>query len=342
MWEAMLRGWSNQQLGGRGLNRKTVSNRVRQVTRFFEYANEYPWQWSAGQVDEWFADLAGKDTPSSTMRAYQGSLRMFCDYVTSPLYGWAERCEREFGTHPVQVCHEWNTVTHLADYEGDPDRRPMTRDELQRFLDYADAQVERLRRLGRKGAAAAYRDATVFKVIYGWGLRCNEASRLDKADFYRNPKSPELGRFGQVHVRYGKSSRGKAPKRRMVQSVIPWAVEALEDYVTNIRPRLGFPDHPALWVTERGGRLKPRDIEARFAAYRDALKLPGELVPHCLRHSYVTHLIEDGADPKFVQEQVGHRFASTTAIYTGVSGDFMNTMMRAYLDQELTTGEGTR
>ena len=88
-------------------------------------------------------------------------------------------------------------------------RRPMTRDELQRFLDYADAQVERLRRLGRKGAAAAYRDATVFKVIYGWGLRCNEASRLDKADFYRNPKSPEFGRFGQVHVRVRQELAGK-------------------------------------------------------------------------------------------------------------------------------------
>lgn len=59
------------------------------------------------------------------------------------------------------------------------------------------------------------------------------------------------------------------------------------------------------------------------------------------RHSYVTHLIEDGADPKFVQEQVGHLYASTTAIYTGVSGDFMNTMMRSVLDRALAgLGEG--
>ncbi|WP_037687614.1 tyrosine-type recombinase/integrase, partial [Streptomyces aureocirculatus] len=51
------------------------------------------------------------------------------------------------------------------------------------------------------------------------------------------------------------------------------------------------------------------------------------------RHTYVTHLIEDGADPKFVQDQVGHRVASTTAIYTGVSTDFTNTMMRKALDR---------
>lgn len=57
------------------------------------------------------------------------------------------------------------------------------------------------------------------------------------------------------------------------------------------------------------------------------------------RHSYVTHQIEDGVDPKFVQEQVGHRFASTTAIYTGVSTDFMNTMMRNALDRAFTSEE---
>jgi len=64
-------------------------------------------------------------------------------------------------------------------------------------------------------------------------------------------------------------------------------VEAVADYVNNIRPRFGAIDHPALWVTERGGRIKPAEINARFVAYRDALGLPRELSPHSLRHSYV-------------------------------------------------------
>lgn len=120
---------------------------------------------------------------------------------------------------------------------------------------------------------------------------------------------------------------------------MPWAVEAVEDYLANVRPRFGLPDHPAMWITERG-RLGPREIEERFATYRDALGMDADLVPHCLRHCHVTHLIEDGADPKFVQSQVGHRFASTTAIYTGVSGDFMNTMLRQHLDRGLQPAEG--
>ena len=137
----------------------------------------------------------------------------------------------------------------------------------------------------------------------------------------------------------GQGVAGSPPRRRTVCTVMPWAVEAAEDYVVNIRPCYGFADRPALWLTERGGRLRPRQIEERFAAYRDALKLAPELVPHCLRHSHVTHQIEDGADPVFVQRQVGHRFQSTTAIYSGVSGDFMNTMMRKALSRAFEAEE---
>ncbi|MEU8927525.1 tyrosine-type recombinase/integrase [Kitasatospora sp. NPDC048545] len=338
VFEAMLSGWERQQRGRR-LEPDTIKERRRIVRRFAVFSGEYPWLWSAAHMDEWTDSLiAEHGRAKSTIRSYQGAIRLFCDFITSPHYAWVEECEVRFGTHPVQVCHEWNTAVHLEDYEGDPDRRPMTREEVQTLFDYADDRVEEAVRRGRKGALTAYRDATVFKAIYGWGLRCREVSRLDVTDFYRNPKAPELGRFGNMHVRYGKASKGSGPRRRMVASVMPWAVETLEDYLVNIRPR--FRHHAgrrAVWLTERGGRLQPREIEERFATYRDALDMDKELVPHCLRHSYVTHLIEDGADPKFVQEQVGHRFASTTAIYTGVSTDFMNTMMRKALDRAFTT-----
>jgi len=336
--EAMLSGWAKQQRGGRRLQPKTIADRQAVVRRFVLFADEYPWRWTAGQLDEFMASLIGDEAKAEgTIRSYQVALRQFCDFITSPHYKWAAECEDRFGTHPVQVCHQWNTAAHLVDYEADAKRRPMTRQEIQLLLDFADERVERAVRLGRKGALTAYRDATVFKVLYGWGLRCTETSKLDIVDFYRNPKAPELGRFGSLHVRYGKRTKGSAPRRRMVASVMPWAVEAVEDYLTNIRPRFDPGDHPGLWLTERGGRLQPREIEERFGAYRDELGLPKELVPHCLRHSYITHLIEDGADPKFVQEQAGHRFSSTTAIYTGVSTDFMNTMMRKALDRALTT-----
>ena len=83
--------------------------------------------------------------------------------------------------------------------------------------------------------------------------------------------------------------------------VMPWAVEALDQYLKEVRPRYPAAAHPALWLTERGGRISPRQVDDRFALWRAAAGLPGELSVHCLRHSYVSHLIEDGVDPLFVQ-----------------------------------------
>src|SRR5258707_6189346 len=107
-----------------------------------------------------------------------------------------------------------------------------------------------------------------------------------------------------------------------------WGVDAVADYVDNIRPRFGVVDHPALWVTERGGRIKPAEINARFVTYRDALKLPRELSPPSLRHSYVTHLTEDGAHRRLLQEQVGHPRRTSTAHYNHLNRDFMNNPLR--------------
>lgn len=334
--QAMLVGWEHQQLGGRNLRLKTVRQRVNVIRRFFEFTNEYPWNWTAAHVDEWMMSITSeRGGAKTTIRNYQGTLRAFCDYITSPHYEWPAVCDRMFGNQPAQICHEWNTVAHLLDYEGNPGRRPATREELQLLFDYADAQVERALTSGRKGAMRAYRDATIFKTLYGWGLRCGELSKLDITDLHTNSHSPEFGRYGVIQVRWGKASNGSPPKRRAVLSVMPWAVDALADYVENIRPLLGYPNQSALWVTERGFRVQPREIDERFASYRDDLGLAKELSPHCLRHSYITHLIEDGADEKFVQDQVGHRFASTTGIYTAVSGDFMNKMMRKVVDRAL-------
>jgi integrase/recombinase XerC len=333
MFEAMLSGWRAQQ-GARGLQADTIEPRMRLVRRFLAFTNEYPWGWGPGHVEEWTLSLRGEHhLAPATIRGYQVDLRLFSEYLTDARYGWGVACEEAFGVgaHPVPICHEWNTIAHLSDYEGNPEARPFTREELQMFLDYADDQVERAVVTKRKGALAAYRDATLFKVIYGWGLRRTETAKLDLVDWGTNPAAPEFARFGMLHVRYGKATRGQPPRRRNVLSVMDWAVDAVADYVDNVRPRFGCADHPALWVTERGGRIKPGEINARFVAYRDALGLCAELTPHSLRHSYVSHLTEDGVDRRFLQEQVGHRCDTSTAIYTHVGNDFMNTALRKAL-----------
>ena len=95
-----------------------------------------------------------------------------------------------------------------------------------------------------------------------------------------------------------------------------------------------------MWLTERGGRISLRQIDDRFAQLRGLAGLPDDLSVHCLRHSYVSHLIEDGADPLFVQWQAGHSWASTTATYTTVGQDARNRMLRAALARAYQEEDG--
>lgn len=321
--EELLGGWRRQQLARR-LGRSTIADRERVVRRFVEFAQGWPWSWREEQLEAW---VAANRWAHSTVRTYQDAIGSFLAYVCDPRYGWVAECEQRVGAVPRQICHEWNTATHVADHEGRPQRRPLSRGELQQLFDVCDEGAEVAAGAPRKGWLAAFRDATMFKSMYGWGLRRTESAMLDVTDFSTNPAAPQLAGLGVCHVRFGKAKRGSPPRRRAVATVMPWTAEVLGQYLAEVRSLYGAGGHPAVWLTERGGRISPRHIDDRFKLWRDRAGLPRELSVHCLRHSYVSHLIEDGVDPLFVQQQVGHSWGSTTATYTTVGGDAKNRML---------------
>ena len=334
LFEAMLEGWRRQH-AARRLSPTITAQRQRTVRRFAEFTGVWPWQWRAEHLDAWVAE---GHWAHSTIRSYEGSIAVFLDYLLDPRYGWTTECQRQVSKVPTQICHEGNRAVHVADYEGRPARRPLTRAELQALFDVADEAVADAVGSPRKGWLPAFRDATLLKVIYAWGLRRSEAAMLDVEDFSENPAAPELGRFGMLAVRFGKAMAGSPPRRLSVASVMPWAVEVVQQYVDEVRPLHGASARgPALWLTERGSRISARRIDERFADWRRAAELPPELSVHCLRHSYASHLVEDRADPLFVQHQLGHSWASTTAVYTTVGADHTNKMLRAALDRAFSS-----
>jgi site-specific recombinase XerD len=336
MFEAMLEGWERQQ-SARFLKEATIAARLRFVRRFAQFTNQYPWEWTAGEAEAFFDDLRRQEKPvaSSTVRGYQVVLRLFLDFAADERYGWGVECERRFGAAPVQVLHEWNTVAHRLDYEGQPARRPLSYDEVQALFDAADGLVEMSRRLGRKGGLTAQRDAALLKCVYAFGLRRREAWGLDLSDLRRNPQAVRFGRFGALFVRFGKGSAGSAPKRRTVLLVpeMDWIIDVLTQWLGEVRPLLSPGAHPALFVTERRGRISLRGLDTAFARARAAAGLDERLDLHCLRHSHITHMIEFGYPEKFVQEQAGHAYASTTALYTGVGDEFRNRLILNALQQ---------
>lgn len=278
------------------------------------------------------SELVGGGVSHSSVRYYQMAVSLFCGYVTDPRYRWAEVCEQRFGSHPVQVFHEWNTVVHRSEYEGRPGNRPFTRDELQTFFDYCDQRVATVAAGGRKGWLAAYRDATLFKVIYAWGLRRREAAMLETVDWSANSTAARFGRYGALSVRYGKALKGSPPRRRTVLTTMGWAAEAVAEWVEEIRPAYGT-SGIGMWPTERQARISTDALSQRFQAYREAAGLDPMLGPHCLRHSYASHLLEDGYDHLFVQQQLGHAWGSTTAIYTSVGADYKNQALQRALSR---------
>ncbi len=328
VYQSMLGSWGQQQRS-RSLASDTIESRVRIVRRFSDYAGSYPWQWQASDLDEYTGLLRSKGLAVSTIRQMHGALSLFCDYLTSPAYDWVEICESQFGDTPSQICLPWNTTKHVQDYEGHPSRRALTFDELQQLFDYADSRVESAMKQGRKGALAAFRDAQMFKTAYAFGLRRAELRGLDLPDLHFNAKVPQWGQYAALHVRWGKASKGSVPKRRTVLLVpeLAWWIDGMRQWVEDGRALFAPGDIPAMWPTERGTRVSLEYIDRRFTALRRELGLDPALKLHCLRHSYVTHLIEYGYADRFVQEQVGHRHSSTTSIYTSVSGDFKNRIL---------------
>lgn len=340
VFDAMIEGWQNQQQS-RGLRAATIRARVAIVTRFREFSDKPPWKWRVSDLDEFTDTIGGDKRALSTIRNYHGAIRVFCEYLTNPHYDWMEICEAQFGELPSQICLPWNTVAHRFEFEGDAARRPLSYEEVQVLFDTADARVEALVTSGRKGALGALRDAQLLKTVYAFGLRRTEAVKLDLTDLHHSSAVPAWGKFGAIHVRWAKASRGSAPRRRTVLLVpeFDWWVHGMQQWVEEARHRFAPGDLEAIWVTERRTRLTAGFLDRRFAALRDEAGLSKALTLHCLRHSYVTHLIEFGYAERFVQEQVGHAQASSTSIYASVSSDFKNRVLAKAL-KNLVEGGG--
>jgi integrase/recombinase XerC len=163
----------------------------------------------------------------------------------------------------------------------------------------------------RKKAWKAYvewRDTAILEMLYSSGMRLSELSQLD---------------VSQVDLISGVVKvRGKGRKERMCPLGNP-ACRALREAINQrdlfwlSLEQSGKP--PGLFLNRRGGRLTGRSIERMMKKYLVQAGLNPDLSPHALRHSFATHLLDNGADLRSVQELLGHASLSTTQIYTHVS-----------------------
>ena len=145
------------------------------------------------------------------------------------------------------------------------------------------------------------RDLLLFELLYGCGLRVSELVGLNLDDF--DPRE----RWIRV--------RGKGRKERQV----PYgskAASALEKYLAVRNPK---PGEKALLISDRGARLADRQAREIVKFYARMIAGDSSLHPHSLRHAFATHLLQDGADLRAIQELLGHARLATTQKYTQVS-----------------------
>jgi integrase/recombinase XerC len=140
------------------------------------------------------------------------------------------------------------------------------------------------------------RDRAILETIYSGGLRISELVGLNVAETLR--------------------VIGKGNKQRLAPIGAP-ALATIREYMTLRAAQFGTPERMGpLFVNKSGKRLSDRSVRRKLDKYLQEAGIPGSVSPHTLRHSFATHMLNNGADLRSVQELLGHRSLSTTQIYT--------------------------
>lgn len=163
------------------------------------------------------------------------------------------------------------------------------------------------------------RDRAILEVLYGCGLRVSEASDLRISDLF----------FAQEFIRV----IGKGDKQRIVP-IGESAMDAVTEYLEErIEPAKGYED--ILFLNKNGKSLSRISIFNLVKKQAMAAGVNKEISPHTFRHSFATHLIENGADLRVVQEMLGHESILTTEIYTHIDTQtWQNNILNHHPDSE--------
>ena len=147
------------------------------------------------------------------------------------------------------------------------------------------------------------RDKAIFELLYATGIRCSELVAITFKDVDMAQKTIRI--------------KGKGRKERIVLFGQK-AKEKLERYLTHERPKVADGnDH--LFLNNRDEPLTTRSIQRVFEMFRSFLKFERAITPHKIRHSFATHLLNQGVDLRTVQELLGHKTLASTEKYTHVS-----------------------
>ncbi len=282
-----IAGWRAQLENEKRVSRHTLSNYTRDLAAFLQFLQEH-----LGELPTLAAlsHLKPADFRGFLARRVQGGMKATSNArALSTLRGFYRYLDRAGLARNA----------HIGAMRG-----PKLPRSLPKALDAVDAAA--LLDAADIDASApwvAARDRAVLALLYGAGLRIDEALSL-------NRDAVPLGEMLRIV--------GKGRKARDVP-VLAQVRDLVAEYVRQCPFRGGAKD--ALFVGVRGKRLNAGIVQACVRRLRVALGLPETATPHALRHSFATHLLGAGADLRAIQELLGHASLSTTQRYTAVDAE---------------------
>ena len=240
-------------------------------------------------IREWMASLHGDHKKTSVARKL-ASLRTFFQFLVR---------EGKLESNPAKQVATPKIERKLPNH--------LSIEDAVRFIETPDINTD----LGR-------RDRAIIEFLYATGIRVGELVGIDLADVD----------FREKVVRV----TGKRKKQRMVPFGEP-ALQAMMLYLEETRAAFlnecpaAMRDPQALFLHRRGGRLTTRSVGRVIDKYIKLCSDIHDISPHSLRHTFATHLLDQGADLRDIQELLGHARLTTTQIYTQVS---MEKMIEVY------------
>lgn len=298
-----------------GITDDHISQERSVIFAFLHFLGNYVWTARPEDVDGFLnRERKVRGLANSTVHGKAGTLARFFDFLTSRYQGEIHKLTGHVVTQPVD---EFNRPAK-ADYGG-MIRVPPSGNEVETlFSGWREALPDSRKYLP---AARDYLAASLWRRV---GLRISETVMLDIRDW-----RPDLGERGKLHVRFGKGSRGRGPKTRMV-SAINGVDSLLNWWLSDVRHQFGDdwvdPNAPLLPSERRdaelgrNGRAGDDALRSGFARAVN-LWLPdwsGRLTPHGMRHFCASSMYERGMDLKAIQDLLGHEWLSTTTRYIHV------------------------
>lgn len=274
------------------------------------------WEATCQDADRYLAEQRRLGRSVSTRAGKAGALSVFYDFVIDRYEGTIRRAT---GVQVEQPIDEYNRQSGAS--LGNV-RVPPSDEEVDILFTGWRESVPTARKY--LPAARDYFAASLWRRL---GLRINESVMLDIRDW-----RPDLGGYGKLHVRFGKGSRGRGPKPRLIPA-INGANQLIDWWLADVRPHYGTdwadPDAPLLPSERldhdlgRCGRARPDVLRRTLNAQVDQW-LPawsGRMTPHVLRHYCASSLYAAGMDLKALQELLGHQWLVTTSGYIHVRSD---------------------